>query len=73
MIIKVKVKTSSSKDLVEEITQHKEYIICVKAAPENNKANISVIKILSKYFKTPDSNIKIIKGKTQRNKLIEVK
>jgi len=32
-----------------------------------------VIKLLSKYFKTQDSNIKIIKGKTSRNKLIELK
>ncbi|HLD98529.1 MAG TPA: DUF167 domain-containing protein [Candidatus Nanoarchaeia archaeon] len=73
MIIKVKVKSNSSKDLVEEISKDNGYLVYVKAFPENNKANLSVIKLLSKYFKTQDSNIKIIKGKTSRNKLIELK
>ncbi|MEK6891126.1 MAG: DUF167 domain-containing protein [Nanoarchaeota archaeon] len=73
MIIKVKVKTSSVESGIEEIIKDKEYIICVKARAENNEANFEAIKIVSKYFKTPTSNIKIKTGLKNRNKLVEIK
>ena len=47
--------------------------IKLKAVPEKGKANAELIKFLAKHFKTAKSNINIIKGKTGRNKLIEIK
>jgi len=46
--------------------------IKLKAIPEKGKANAELIKFLSKHFKTPKSNITIIKGKTERNKIVEI-
>lgn len=40
--------------------------------PENGKANESVIKLLSKHFDVAKSKIKIIRGETSRNKVIEI-
>jgi len=40
--------------------------------PENNKANKELIKIISKDYKVPKSNIKLIKGHKSRYKLLEV-
>jgi uncharacterized protein len=47
--------------------------IKLKAAPEKGKANAELIKFLAKHFKTAKSNINIIKGKTSKNKVIEIK
>jgi uncharacterized protein len=46
--------------------------IKIKAIPEHGKANDTLIKFLSKYFKIPKSNIEIIQGKNSRNKIIEI-
>ncbi len=46
--------------------------IKLKAVPEKGKANAELIKFLAKHFKTSKSNINIIKGKTGRNKIIEI-
>ena len=46
--------------------------IKLKAVPEKGKANAELIKFLAKYFKTAKSNINIIKGKTGRNKIVDI-
>ena len=42
------------------------------AEPENNKANKSIIDILSNFFKTNKTKIKITKGFCCKNKIIEI-
>jgi uncharacterized protein YggU (UPF0235/DUF167 family) len=56
-------------------TQAKESILCVHltASAKDNKANIQLLKVLSKYWNIPVSCIKIKKGKENRFKLIDVK
>jgi len=41
--------------------------------PIDGKANEDLIKILAKHFKVSKSSIKILKGKTSKNKIIEIK
>ncbi len=72
MIIHVKVKPNSSTQKIEEIEKGK-YIAHLKSVPENNKANIELIKIISKKFEVPRENIRIKFGKTSSKKIIEVK
>jgi len=50
-----------------------EYIVSLKSVPEDNKANIELLKLLKKYFKVEVDDIKIIKGKTSKNKLVRIK
>ncbi len=41
----------------------------VKSKPENNKANVEVEKVLSKYF---GKKVKIVKGFKSRKKIVEM-
>jgi uncharacterized protein (TIGR00251 family) len=67
-VIKVKVKPNAPKTKV--ISQNEnELILAVAAPPENNKANIELIKFLSRHFK---SKVKIIRGLTSKTKLIKI-
>jgi len=69
MILNIKVKTSSGKQEIKEISNN-QYTISLKSPPEDNKANLELVKLLKKHFK---KDIKIIKGKKSKNKIIEVK
>ena len=68
MIINVKVHPKSSKQ--EVVKTEKGYDVYLKSAPENNKANVELIKILKKYF---NKEIEIKSGFTSKHKIIEVK
>ncbi|MEK6903290.1 MAG: DUF167 domain-containing protein [Nanoarchaeota archaeon] len=43
--------------------------VAVHASPENGKANLELIKFLSKYF---DAEVKILRGLTSRKKTVLV-
>jgi hypothetical protein len=45
----------------------------VTSAPEGGKANREVIKLLAEYFGVNKSSIRIIRGETSREKVIEIK
>ncbi|MFH0912054.1 MAG: DUF167 domain-containing protein, partial [Patescibacteria group bacterium] len=47
-------------------------VVRVKAVPEKGKANEAVIKILAKHFKVAKSEVKIVRGFTGRNKVVEI-
>lgn len=73
--IKVKISPQSAKNEITEILETEEgktIKISIKAAPEKNKANIELIKFLSKELNTSTDNIKILSGKNQRVKLIKI-
>ncbi|MBI1971923.1 MAG: DUF167 domain-containing protein [Candidatus Aenigmarchaeota archaeon] len=46
--------------------------ISVKSKPENNKANLEIIKRLARHFGVPHQNVRIVKGLASRKKLITV-
>ncbi|HLD85688.1 MAG TPA: DUF167 domain-containing protein, partial [archaeon] len=73
-IINATVKTSQKKfSIVKGQIDAKgvfsgEWKISVRSAPENNKANIEIIKELSKMYKS----VRIVSGLKSRKKVIEV-
>ena len=69
MIIEVKVKPKSGKQEVVRIDSNR-YFVYLKSEPENNKANIEMLKLLRSYFK---KEVILKTGKTSKNKVIEVK
>lgn len=71
MILNIKTKPNSKKQELIQISETK-YIANVKSPPQNNKANIELIKILSKHFSIPQNQIRI-KTPSSREKIIEVK
>lgn len=64
----IRVVPSSKND--EIIEKNNELIVHVKEKAEKNKANISVMKLLSKYF---NSNVRIVSGFSSRKKIVEIK
>ncbi|MBI2630093.1 DUF167 domain-containing protein [Candidatus Pacearchaeota archaeon] len=71
MIINVKVKPNSSKKEIESFGNNR-YLIYLKEPAENNRANIELINMLSKYFGIPVGRIKIKLGLTSNEKVIEL-
>ncbi len=67
MKIKVKVKPHSGEQSV--VNDGNMYVVKLKSPPEDNKANIELLKVLKKYFK---KEVRIISGFTSRNKVVEV-
>lgn len=70
MIIKIKVKLHSNNPRLEKVT-NSSYIAYLSEPPEKNKANLQLIKMLSKEFFTPKEKIKI-KTPASREKLVEI-
>lgn len=71
MKIFVKVKLKSRKEKCEKISENN-FLIFVKDAPIEGRANEAVLKILAKYFKISKFQIKIILGLKSRQKVIEI-
>jgi len=72
MIIHVKVKTNSSKREIVNFGDGR-YLVYLKSVPENNKANIELISLLSKELGVPPKSININFGKTSNDKIIEIR
>lgn len=72
MIINVKVKSNSSKSKVESFGGGR-YLVYVKSAPENDKANIEMINLLSKELGVPPKSLSIKFGRTSDEKMIEIR
>ncbi len=71
MILKIKAMPNSKE---REISEEKGvFHVRLKESPEDNKANIELINMLAKHFGKPASSIRIIRGKTSHNKIVEIK
>lgn len=71
MIIHVKVKPKSGMRKVESFGDNR-YLVYLKEPPENNRANIELLNVLSKFLGTPATRIKIKTGFTSNNKMLEI-
>lgn len=70
MNIEVHVKPSSGSDKI--VLKDERYTVYLKAKPENGQANIALINLLAKHFDVPKTNIKILLGKTSKEKLVKI-
>lgn len=75
--LRIKVLPKSPKNEIVEIMEDESgeqtIKIRIKAAPEKGKANIELIKFLSKEMQIDKSRISIISGKSEQLKLIKIK
>jgi uncharacterized protein (TIGR00251 family) len=76
-LLAIKVTPRASQEKIGEVTldakQQPFLKIYVRAVAEDNKANEAVIALLSKTFNIAKSNIDLIKGGTQRFKILHIK
>ncbi len=71
VVLEVKVQPGASRDA---ILGFKNGIlgVTVKAKAEGGKANEALIKLLAKVLSLSPSSLRILRGRTQRRKLIEI-
>ena len=70
--IKVKITPNAHKDKICGYIEKDILKIKIKAKPIDGKANLYLIKYLSKELDIPQSNFSIIKGRTSRIKILEI-
>ncbi|MFA5966899.1 MAG: DUF167 domain-containing protein [Patescibacteria group bacterium] len=70
MKIQIKVIPNARRESVEE--KDGVLVVRVNKVPEKGKANEAVIKLLAKHFNAPKSAVKIIRGLTGRQKVVEI-
>jgi len=71
MRINVKVITNAKKTELIPLSKT-EFKAKLTAIPEKEKANKQLIKLISKHFNVPKSNISLKLGKSASNKVIEI-
>ena len=71
MKLYIKAKPVSHSELVEKIDET-HFVVSVQEPPQNGLANKGIVKALSGYFGAAPSRIKIIKGFTSKNKVVEI-
>ncbi len=69
--ISVTVKPQSKKEEVKKISEG-EYLISVHAPARQGEANEALVEILARHFSVPKSSIQIIRGQTNRRKLVKI-
>ena len=73
MQIKVRVKLKSSFSKLEKVEEEENsFMAFITSLPENNKANLEIIKLLSKEFKIAKSLISLKSGIKSKNKIFEI-
>ncbi|MBX2859880.1 MAG: YggU family protein [Vampirovibrio sp.] len=73
ILLPIRVTPNSSKNEVLSFTEGDEVVrIKVTATPEGGKANAAMISLLAKTLKLPKTSVSIERGKTNRNKLLQL-
>jgi uncharacterized protein (TIGR00251 family) len=67
----VRVQPRSSRTGVEPEGEGR-FRVRVHSAPEGGKANSEVIELLAEHFGVPRTRIKILRGASSRNKIVEI-
>lgn len=71
-VIDVRLQPSARKDAICEWMADGALKIRVKSKPVEGKANINLIKLLSKRLGIPKSSVEIIAGEKSRKKVIKI-
>ena len=70
MILSVRVQPKSSRNLVKQ--ENGTLKVCLTKPAESGLANAQLIELLAKHLKVKKYQLKIVKGFSSRNKLIEI-
>jgi len=70
--LKIKVSPNAGKTELLEIMSDGVIKIAIAATPENNKANLELLKFLAKELEVRKYQIKIVSGASDKLKLIKV-
>ena len=71
MKISVKAKTGAKVEKVQKIDES-HFIVAVKTAPIEGRANIAIAKALALHFGIAPTRVRLISGKTSKMKVFEI-
>lgn len=71
MKVHVKVKPNSSKQQIVSFGDFR-YLVYLKSPPEDNKANIELLNLMSKNLGVPPNKMHISFGKSSDEKIIDI-
>jgi len=71
LTIEVKVKPRSKISSIEKL-QNSSYYANIHSLAEKGKANLELLQLVATYFKVNQSQVKIIKGFSSKNKIIGI-
>ena len=71
MRISIMVKANAKASKVEKIDDSN-FIVFVKAAPIEGKANEAIVESLAEYFNVAKADIEIIRGHKSKEKIIKI-
>lgn len=71
MKISVLVKPRTRKNKIEKLSENF-YKVDTVAPALDDKANLSVLKLLAEYFKVPKSAVRLVMGKKYKEKVFEI-
>ena len=71
MLIKVKAfPNSKTSEVIKKSSDS--FDVYVKEKPKNNEANLAIFCLLAEYFHIKQSQLRLIKGGKERNKIFEI-
>lgn len=70
--LKLRVLPRSSRNEVTGLMADGTLKVKLTSAPVDGKANEALIEILSEHFQIAKSKIKIVRGRTSKNKIVEI-
>lgn len=71
MIIFVKAKPKAKEEKVEKLDEN-HFVVWVKEAPQQGKANEAIRKQLAEYFQVSSSQVILKSGFSSKNKIFEI-
>ena len=54
------------------VVRGEEITISIRSAPERGRANAELVKKLARHFRVDPVSVRIIRGASSRNKLVEI-
>lgn len=71
MKIAISVKPNSGKSEIEKLDDGS-FVVRLKSAPVDGKANEELVRLLSKYFHVPQTSICITRGSNGKKKIVDI-
>lgn len=71
MKIFVKAKPRAREAKIEKIDEQN-YVVAVREAPVDGKANMAIAKALAEYFQVHFANVSLVSGFSSRQKVFEI-
>lgn len=68
----IRIRPQAARTQLQSVLEDQSLKIDIAAPAEDNRGNLALVRFLAEQFEIPQSNIKILSGKTSRMKLVRI-